>query len=369
VDTVGGVERITSSGEAPRWTVTPLLELGSDAGVGAPADDEFAWVSAVSIGPDGRVYVADLGNDRIVVFDTLGVRRDVIGRDGRGPGEFQALYSIAWIGDHLATLDLGNGRLDVRSASGAWQVPRPAPGRLVASPVTYRLYQVGPEEVYQWAYRMVDDLLEPTWRRHSRDSAVAEWPRQIDDPLATFPDKVVCTRGRGFSWFDHPYVPRALAHPARDDRSIAALTSAYRIAVVSATHDTLRIIERTVEPPHLTDAEWSRTTDRFNEWLSDKDVAACQPKSLERPPHKPFIESLMVGVDGRIWVERNLAEGTVWEVFDERGQLIGSVGGFEHDRQRTVPWLGEDRIAWVSRGPMDVPHVHVARLSRSARPD
>jgi hypothetical protein len=310
------------------------------------------------------VYVADLGNDRIAVFDTLGVRRDVIGREGRGPGEFQSLYSIAWIGDHLATLDLGNGRLDLRSASGVWQVPRPAPGRLVASPVTYRLYQVGPDELYQWAYRLVDDLLEPTWRGHDRDSAVAEWPRLIDDPLAPFPDKVVCTMGRGFSWFDHPYVPRALAHPARGNRSIAAITSAYRLAVVTADYDTLRIIERDVEPPRLTDTEWTRLAGRFDEWLDDKDVSACQPKSLERPLHKPFIESLMVGIDGRIWVERNLDEGTVWEVFDDRGRLIGSIDGFEHDRQRTVPWLGEHHIAWVSRGPLDVPRVHVARFDR-----
>jgi hypothetical protein len=257
----------------------------------------------------------------------------------------------------------------MRSAAGVWQVPRPAPGRLVASPVTYRLYQVGPDELYQWAKRIVDDLLEPTWRRHDRDSAVAEWPRLSDDPLAPFPDKVVCTRGRGFSWFDHPYVPRALAHPARGNRSIAAITSGYRLAVVDADYDTLRIIERDVAPPRLTDPEWTGVTDRFTEWLSDKDLSACQPKSLERPLHKPFIESLMVGIDGHVWVERNLDEGTVWEVFDDSGRLIGSIDGLEHDRQRSVPWLGEHHIAWVSRGPLDVPRVHVARLTRSDRPD
>jgi hypothetical protein len=182
--------------------------------------------------------------------------------------------------------------------------------------------------------------------------------------VAPFPDKVVCTRGRGFSWFDHPFVPRSVAHPARDNRSIVAITSRYEIGIMDTAYDTLRIIRRDVEPPRLGDEEWADITERFDDWLADKDVSACRPRSLERPATKPFIESLMVGVDGRIWVERNLETGTLWEVFDPDGRLVGSVDGFDHDRQRTVPWLGEDRIAWVSRGPDDIPRVHLARIRR-----
>jgi hypothetical protein len=310
------------------------------------------------------VYVADLRNHRIAVFDTLGNPRKVIGREGSGPGEFRSLYSIAFIGTSLATLDLGNGRFAMQSATGEWLVPQTAPGRLVASPVTYRLYQVGPAEIYQWAYRLDDDLLEPTWLRQSEHGPATEWARKSEDPVAPFPDKVVCTRGRGFSWFDHPFVPRSLAHPARDNRSIVAITSRYEIGIMDTAYDTLRIIRRDVEPPRLGDEEWADITERFDDWLADKDVSACRPRSLERPATKPFIESLMVGVDGRIWVERNLETGTLWEVFDPDGRLVGSVDGFDHDRQRTVPWLGEDRIAWVSRGPDDIPRVHLARIRR-----
>jgi hypothetical protein len=365
VDTVAGIERVTSSGEPETLPLTPVLELGSEGGAAKPAEDEFAWVSAVSIGPDGLVYVADLGNHRIAVFDIVGVRQRVIGRQGRGPGEFETLYSIAWINDNLATLDLGNGRFALQSASGDWFGEQPAPGRLVASPVTHRLYQVGPAEVYQWAYVVVDGILEASWIHQGTGGPVVQWARRLEAPEAPFPDKVVCTMGRGFSWFDHPYVPRILTHPARGDRSIVAITSAYRLAVVDSEGDTLRIIERGVDPPRLGDAEWNLLIDRFSDWLKDKTLSACQPRSLERPLHKPAIESLMVGVDGRIWVERNLEYGTLWEVFDARGHLLASVPGFRHDRERTVPWLSSDLVAWVSRGPSDFPIVHVARLGQS----
>jgi hypothetical protein len=79
---------------------------------------------------------------------------------------------------------------------------------------------------------------------------------------------------------------------------------------------------------------------------------------------KPVIESLMVDVEGRIWVERNLVQGTVWGVFDASGRLVGALGGFEHDRLRTAPWLSDQYVAWVSRGQLDSPRVHWARIDR-----
>jgi NHL repeat len=365
VDTVNGVERVTSSGGVDAWALRPIVDIGSEGGTDGPADDEFAWVSSVSIGPDGLIYIADLGNHRIVVFDTLGVLRATIGREGSGPGEFRSLYSIAWIGDNLATLDIGNGRFMMRSAVGEWQTPTVAPGRLVASPVDYRLYAVGADEVYQWAYHVVDGVIVPTWLRQRRDGPGEEWNRRLDAPESPFPEKVVCTRGRGFSWFDHPYATRALVHPAPGRRSYRAATDAYTIALVASNGDTVSIIRRAVEPARITDAEWAGIRARFDEWLEDKNVAACKPPSLERPATKPPIVSLMVDVDGRLWVERNMETGTLWEIFDADGRVIASLPGFVYDRQRTVPWLSRDRIAWVTRGESDFPQVHVARIIRS----
>jgi hypothetical protein len=375
VDTIDGVERVTSTGEAPRWSAKVLLELGSVGGAAEAEPDEFGWVSSVSLGPDGLLYVADLGRERVVAFDTTGVLRRTIGRKGQGPGEFCGVFSIAWRADTLLALDSCNARVGSFSLDGRWLGQHPALATLAASPVDFRLYRVGPREVYQWGYREVDGRLEGIWSGNDASGAPVAWPRirgsavmphiaiLEEEREVEIPDKVVCTMGRGVSWFEHPFAVRLVEHPAPESRVYVATSDLYRVALLDAAGDTLRIIERAVESPALTDATWSPTLARFEEWMEDKDRSQCRPRTLGRPEHMPAIESLMVDVLGRLWVERNLETGTLWEVFDETGAMVGAIEGFDHDRQRTVPWLGGEHVAWVSRGELDLPRVHLARIS------
>jgi len=361
VDTVAGVERIEIRGEAPRLNLAGHVQIGRDASTAEQAPDEFAWVASVSVGPDRNIYVSDIYRDQVLVFDSTGEPLLQFGREGGGPGEFESLYSLAWIADTLLTLDIGNARLGRRTLAGDWLTSDQAPGRLVASPVTYRLYQVGSDEVYQWAYRPDEDVLEASWRGLGT-AAGAEWERWTPIPEAGVADKVVCTMGRGFSWFDHPYAARGLAHPAPDSSVYVADTHHYRITRVHHSGDTVRTIERSVPEAPLTDEAWREVASSFGEWLVDKDRSACQPRDLERPRTKPPIEGIMVDVTGRLWVERNLVSGTLWEVFSDTGELLAAVGGFAHDRQRTVPWLGEGRVAWAARDSLDIPYVYTARM-------
>lgn len=364
-DTVAGVEFVRSTGTPPTWTLDTLLNLGSVASPnGVPADDEFAWVSSVALGPNHELYVADLGTSEIRVFDLQGDLRRTIGREGSGPGEFEAIYSIQWLGDTLVTLDHENGRVGSFSPMGAWLHSEPFVGRLTDSPVTTRLYAAGSHELYVPAYRAADQVVQPIWRRYDPARLTEEWPRRSLPVVVSFLDKVVCTMGRGFSWFDHPYAARSLEHPAPGRQLYLATTDKYAIVLLNVDGDTVRIIERDAEMPTLNEQEWNRVHGRFEEWLEGKDRSQCRPPNLARPDNKPPIEGLMVDIPGRLWVEANAAEGTRWEVFDRDGRLIGSVNGFAHDRQRTVPWIGENYIAWVSRDELDVAHVYVASINR-----
>src|SRR5688572_24046892 len=88
IDRSGTIERVLSTGNPKEWTLEPILALGDAEGSDPAGVAEFAWVSSVALGPDGHLYIADLGQNQIAVFDTMGGRRHVIGRKGRGPGEF-----------------------------------------------------------------------------------------------------------------------------------------------------------------------------------------------------------------------------------------------------------------------------------------
>lgn len=61
---------------------------------------------------DGRVYVADSGNDRIQVFDAAGRLVAAWGREGDGPGEFQRPTGVTLDGQgHAYVADFGNHRI------------------------------------------------------------------------------------------------------------------------------------------------------------------------------------------------------------------------------------------------------------------
>lgn len=74
-------------------------------------------VTQVSIGPDGRVLVADPGEMVIRQFDSLGNYVGAIGRRGNGPGEFQSI-AVGWLADTLYAIDAALGRVTYFDGSG-----------------------------------------------------------------------------------------------------------------------------------------------------------------------------------------------------------------------------------------------------------
>ena len=120
-DTVGGIVHVTSTGTAPEWQLTPVVSIGPKSLSETGAPEEFGRaLTAPPLGPDEAVFVADGFNDEVRVFGLDGVHRRTFGRNGDGPGEFRSLYSVAWMGDRLLTLDSSLGRIGAFSAEGEW---------------------------------------------------------------------------------------------------------------------------------------------------------------------------------------------------------------------------------------------------------
>jgi DNA-binding beta-propeller fold protein YncE len=71
----------------------------------------FGQVAGVSFDAEGRLYVLDRGNHRVVVFGPDGRFLRSLGRRGSGPGELQGPVALAVTGDQVAVLDLPDGGL------------------------------------------------------------------------------------------------------------------------------------------------------------------------------------------------------------------------------------------------------------------
>ncbi|MDD8024999.1 MAG: 6-bladed beta-propeller [Acidobacteriota bacterium] len=75
---------------------TPLypagtLQLKEELAIGGeslPAEAAFSVVRDLEVAPDGRIYIADVKQDRIFVFDANGRFLTAFGKRGQGPGEF-----------------------------------------------------------------------------------------------------------------------------------------------------------------------------------------------------------------------------------------------------------------------------------------
>ena len=66
IDTVDGVVRVTNSGTAPEWQLTPVVSIGPKTlAVGDGGPEEFGEVSSVAIGPDNEVFVGDALNGEV----------------------------------------------------------------------------------------------------------------------------------------------------------------------------------------------------------------------------------------------------------------------------------------------------------------
>jgi hypothetical protein len=95
--------------EPTRWRLTPELRLGGY---------EFTRILAVLPASDGSVIIADAGNKELGVFSPSGAFVHKIGRNGRGPGEFELLRSVGLLGDTLWIIDGGARRTSLFSRDG-----------------------------------------------------------------------------------------------------------------------------------------------------------------------------------------------------------------------------------------------------------
>ncbi len=83
------------------------------ASTGSEGEGKLSSPAGLALGMDGRLYVADEGNNRVVVFDSTGAFLSRIGTGGSAVGRFVSPRDLATEGLHLYVLDEGNERIQL----------------------------------------------------------------------------------------------------------------------------------------------------------------------------------------------------------------------------------------------------------------
>ena len=77
-----------------------------------PFQGWFAVTTAVAIGPQGNIFVADFYNDRVQKFTPDGTFLTAFGSTGEGPGQFGHAMSVAVADDgSVFVTDFKNNRI------------------------------------------------------------------------------------------------------------------------------------------------------------------------------------------------------------------------------------------------------------------
>lgn len=367
-DTIGGVVHVRNTGVPPRLAAEPLVTIGAPGGMGEPRPDEFGRARSVVADAEGAIYVADALAHEIRVFAPDGRHLRSLGRNGGGPGEYNSLYSLAWIGDTLAAFDPGNTRIGFLRPDGAWIGSVPYP-RYTGDAMFVRFYPATADEAYIFGVRRVGERSERVFVRLS-GSGLAD---TLTAPASPFPDAsttIVCPHpgGGGISFFETPFAPGHLATPAPGGAFATAWSAEYRIAIVTAAGDTVRVIERAYEPLPVGDAEWEAELTDFREFREQVPGARCEPSGPSRPDVKPAIRHLFFDAEGRLWVERYAPDGFDYDVFATDGGLLGTVD--VPDRAEDYPPYARDgRLYQVVTDSLDVQYVKAWRVGSLERAD
>jgi hypothetical protein len=348
IDTVGTVVHVVNAGDPPAWKLEPALRIGSPE----EGPDAFGLVTSVLLDDDGYVFVGDMHAHHIQIFDAQGRYVRTIGREGRGPGEFTRVWSLAWVGDTLAVMDPDAARIGLLTHDGEWvglwRYQRICCGGIM-------LYRASPTKVYSRMW-LGDGEAYVQYTPAGPSDTLPEPEYQGELISGT---RCELAGGDGMTYFEIPFAPQYLHAPAPDGTIATVLTDRYQFAFITAAGDIVRVVDREYVNLPISDSEWEDGGASFREFLETWGKGShCDPPDLQRPETKPALRSFFFDPAGRMWVEVYAHTGFAYEVFDAEGRLIGIVPLPPRDA-RVEPYVRGDRMVLVEQDSLDVQYVRV----------
>jgi hypothetical protein len=344
------------------------LRLVEDLRLDADAED-FSLIGRVVVRVDGTMAVPLPQDMQIRLYDAGGTRIATVGGRGGGPGEFQHLGAMTWIGDTLIVDDQRQRRVTYVDAAGDVLRTVPLPPPLVpkalsaeSTDTTFRFFiaQSGTTGGELLGLAAVDVGTDPR---------ATQMPRRI---LALSPDGSARVIAEPPSYVDERwsmtigglsnYIPLAMRPQivfASDGSRFAFLTAdqsapqgSWAVTVIEADGDTVfaRTQPFTGEPIPAAVADSAiaaMAPGPGQPRESGSDPSRFQAAARERMPivYAP-IERVVPALDGTTWLTmRASADGEGVLVLDARGQTVATATlpprSRIHDASATHVWMTE----------------------------
>lgn len=365
------VVRYDALPDGAEQVVTTDLRIGSLDG--AP-EYTFGDVRGIEVDQEGTIYVLDYQASEIRTYGADGDYRGTIATEGEGPGEIGEANGMILAGDTLLWVqDHSKWRLLGLRRDGT-EVRR----------VTMHVLNYG----YMWNGTV--DKLGRFWKptNHSdeprggmpeeglRASASQAYFVHLDlateekDSVylgeRTYRSYVTRMGDRGYSVRGLPYQPSPVVIVNPGGGLWQSDASAYRIARLDDTGDTLFVLEAEVAAPPVTEEDRESVMSDVMERGEDFRRAA-EALVAALPETKPAISGLVVDDQDRLWVRRGGNERAEprYDVFTAEGDFVMSVRLDFRPSQYLPLKFRDGHIYALVRDELDVPYVVRASVPSS----
>jgi hypothetical protein len=353
---------------APAWTTGSEWHVGDSATVeigGAEADtaDQLFRVRGAVRLDHGTIVVANAGTRQLKFSDAGGRHLRSVGRQGGGPGEFQAL---SWLGrygpDSLAVWDSGNRRVSVFDRQGTF---------VRSTPLNVRGAVIG---AFGDGSLLIEESVQEGADGLRRNPAVL-WHVSADgatvDSIGVFPgfEEIFTSRKVGsafrISERSRPF-GRETVFSAAGDGFVAGTQDRFEIGRYSKTGTLVGIVRLVRDNTPVTAADVAAFKGEVLSGLvrGDPQQVRRELDELPYPDEMPAYGEILVDDGGNLWVEEYRPPGDEqprWFVFDTSGRLLGTV---ETPKGLRIFQIGRDFVLGVMRDELDVEHVLVYPLLR-----
>lgn len=340
--------------QQPRaWRLVPDLRI--DGG-----DADLTRVSTIAPSPSGGVYIAQPQDNAVKVFSAQGTLERTIGRKGAGPGEFNGLSSIGFVGDRFYATDYALRRVTLFASDGKVTSTLPVaplspdlakedsnatryspiiPFRLVANDMGIGMPSVASADVADGRITAL-----PLYR--------VGWDGKVQKRIAMLPT------GHGTLQIKYANGRMYTSQPFADDPITATSTNGQRFAVISGDPEkrVIRIVDISIRGdtlgvravPYQPQPIPSKVVDSvvadIQKMLDARKISVDPRASLYMPRFYSAAQRGLMSDDGTIWLRTSTpsAASHVWTVVSPRGQAIATVSV-----PRTTDLVSLDRGIWA----------------------
>ena len=326
---IDGIEYIynTETPLYPKRTLSFEEELAID-----PEDDEVNIIlfrpRSFVVGPNENIYITDIQDNAIKVFDPNGKYKLTIGRRGQGPGEFQSISHQAFLPDgRFLVMDSRQKRTSLFDSSGKflesfkWEENLGLLYLATNSSLILRKY------TFEGKNNPLEDRKLFIREYDFAGSEINSFGEFKDEKTRIY------TIGRAAILLAPPYPPMSIfAGDLERQQLYHMVNNEYIIEVYDRTGKVIRKIERPYEPAPFTRQDAQEYLARYEEGSKMRKAV----EAISTPKVKTITTRMLIDDRGNLWVE-------TFEKKEEEDQVLKAYDIFSADGSYEAKvWLDKD---------------------------